>query len=339
MGKQNFCVSENEIFIDGIPVDKSVFIAYCTDSDEAARRLQKLFHHDQLVRAKSAVFDAGLYSLSRKSRRWVQIGIRPAADQVSLRRVYSSVSGLAENLLLSGAARNFFYMHKPPGIRLRFEASDDASINTVRLGIDDVMQRMKRDRLIVNIQSGVYEPETYLFGGSASMDHVHGLFTIDSLFWLRHHAEIPQEISRSLPVWLISLELLHGVFDGLGIDGWEATGVWDCLRTEAGRCISGEVKALSDFTEVAGALSAQWWDRANLLDTADPESAELITRHREALRVGARRWKEAYFATTSTELGPRQAAAYYVIFHWNRAGMTPEKQALFAESLAEMRSR
>lgn len=339
MGKQNFCVSENEIFIDGIPVDKSVFIAYCADSDEAAGMLEKLFQHDQLVRAKSAVFDAGLFSLSRKPRRWVQIGIRPTTDQFSSRRVYSSISGLAENLLLSGVVRNFFYMHKWPGIRLRFEACDDASINDVRLGIDHVMQRMKRDRLIVNIQSGVYEPETYLFGGSASMEHVHGLFTVDSLFWLRYHAGIPHEMSRSLPVWLISLELLHGVFDGLEIDGWEATGVWDCLRTEAGRSISGEVKALSDFTEVAGALSAQWRDRANLLDAADPETAELITRHREALRVGARCWKEAYFATASAELGPRQAAAYYVIFHWNRAGMTPEKQALLAESLVEMRSR
>ncbi len=338
MGEQNFCVSGDEIFIDGIPVDRSVFIAYCADSDDAAGILEKLFQPDQLVRAKSAVFDAGLFSLSRKPRQWVQIGIRPSADQFSLRRVYSSISDLAEKLLLSGVARNFFYMHKPPGIRLRLEACDGVSINTVRLHIDDALRRMERDRLIVNIQPGVYEPETYLFGGSASMEHVHGLFTVDSLFWLRYHAGIPREMSRSIPVWLISLALLHGVFDGLEIDGWETTGVWDRLRTEAGRCISGEVKALSDFTEVAGGLSAQWWNRANLLDTADPESAELVVRHREALRVAARRWKEAYFATATAELGPRQAAAYYVIFHWNRAGITSEKQALLAESLAEMRS-
>ncbi len=43
----------------------------------------------------------------------------------------------------------------------------------------------------------------------------------------------------------------------------------------------------------------------------------------------------AIFCQRGASLGPRAAATFYVIFHWNRAGLYPTEQALLAESLSE----
>jgi hypothetical protein len=46
-------------------------------------------------------------------------------------------------------------------------------------------------------------------------------------------------------------------------------------------------------------------------------------------------WRTGYFDTEHAELGPREAAALVTIFHWNRGALSPLRQGLLAEALAD----
>ncbi|MFE7135487.1 thiopeptide-type bacteriocin biosynthesis protein, partial [Streptomyces sp. NPDC057638] len=145
--------------------------------------------------------------------------------------LYAFLGEIALEVIGSGTASNFFFMHKPPGLRLRFQAREPGSREALyaelaaRLGA--------RSGLFDTPVRGIYEPESYLFGGPHAMPWVHDLFTADSLAWLHHHAERPAPLAD----WRLSLTLLRDLLDGLGIVGWEHRGVWETLQHEAGRAL------------------------------------------------------------------------------------------------------
>ncbi|MFE7135849.1 hypothetical protein ACFVIM_33865, partial [Streptomyces sp. NPDC057638] len=59
-----------------------------------------------------------------------------------------------------------------------------------------------------------------------------------------------------------------------------------------------------------------------------------VDSHRDAVRQAARHWRSGFFAAGDTDrLGPRRAAAYCVIFHWNRGRFTAALQKLLTEAL------
>ncbi|MFD0392182.1 lantibiotic dehydratase C-terminal domain-containing protein [Streptomyces nogalater] len=74
--------------------------------------------------------------------------------------------------------------------------------------------------------AGVYEPETYLFGGPLSMPWVHELFTADSRAWLDVHTAVAGEPPRSAGVpGLAARRLRRAGHRRLG-----APGVWQAVR-------------------------------------------------------------------------------------------------------------
>ncbi|MFE1449808.1 lantibiotic dehydratase C-terminal domain-containing protein [Streptomyces olivaceoviridis] len=114
-------------------------------------------------------------------------------------------------------------MHKPPGLRARFRAAEPSGAEDLRAAL---LRRLDPGRQGGHSWArpvpGVYEPETYLFGGPRSMPWAHALFTADSRTWLDVHTAVAG--APAPPGWRVSLTLLHAVFDGLGIVGWEHVG-------------------------------------------------------------------------------------------------------------------
>lgn len=134
------------------------------------------------------------------AQRWVQF------EQVLTHRPetwrYVELRDLATRLLGDGLVTEFFFMHKPPGLRFRFEPAAgrrDELIAAVRAWHGQDVARMS-----------CYEPETALFGGPVAMHHVHRLFTVDSLLWLDHHID-PAE-----PAWAYSLSVLAALLSADG---------------------------------------------------------------------------------------------------------------------------
>ncbi len=281
--------------------------------------------------ARRTFLAAGLAALpdDRPGSGWVQFNIPCGAEGRA--GLYRRLADMAPSLLVSGAAVNFFFMHKPPGLRVRFEAPGPGERDALR---EELTARLGGAGASAPSYV-VYEPETYLFGGPRSMPHVHRLFTADSLAWLDHHRRAGHTAGSAPADWRVSLSLLRGVFEGLGIVGWEHRGVWEAIREDTGRRLTGGLTA-------PGARAAAEGIRAYWRESGNPGAADGAAEdpaggrgHRRALRRAAGEWREGYFESGDAVLGPRRAAAYAVIFHWNRAAFSPARQSLLTAALAD----
>jgi thiopeptide-type bacteriocin biosynthesis protein len=267
--------------------------------------------------------DAGLAALDEFDRRprWVQVDLPTSG--VPSPDLYRTLAETFRDLLADPAVRNAFFMHKPPGLRLRFEVSDPDRATEVR-------------RRLAGLAGGtgpaVYEPEAHLFGGPVSMRSVHRLFTVDSLAWLDYHAIGGRAAG---PSWALSLTMLRALLDGLAVVGWEDIGVWDEVRSRTGRRLTGPALTHGDYARVAAEIRAGWADPERLAGQLAPEVRAISAAHRTATLAAASDWRRDYFTTPAAYLGPRAAAAYFVVFHWNRAGLTGIRQALLTEALAD----
>lgn len=225
---------------------------------------------------------------------WTQLGLaRPKPG------LYAELSAAVREMLAGDRITDFFLMHKPPGLRVRFAAAPGleswARVETTRLA-----RRWQERGLIDGIVPGVYEPEAFLFGGPAAMPHVHRLFTVDSVAWLDHH------VRPVLPAWLVSMRLLRSVFGGLGL----CCQAWPRVRDTCGR----RLELRDDSVVVACAELRGVWETT-----------------RSPAAPAARSWR---VAIERAGVDAAEVAAYYVVFHWNRARLSPARQALITEALA-----
>jgi thiopeptide-type bacteriocin biosynthesis protein len=320
------------------PSSLSEFLAVCARSLAPEPGPTRERYSDELYRARDVFVRAGLEALTARSGEvgsgWLQIGIRPLQEPDPRGELCRQVACLARRLLNDSAVDDFFFMNKSPGMRLRFRTAAAGSAPEVADVLHAEVARWREEGLIDHAEPGVYEPESQLFGGPRSMSFVHALFTVDSLIWLDYHAFRAIEGEAASPAWLVSLAMLRTVFAGLDIAGWEDVGVWGHIREVAGRRLGGDRASLPMYAEVAGEIRDVWSRRDQILDGLHPTVKELVARYDSALSVGAAHWRSGYFCQPTATLGPRAAAAFYVIFHWNRAALSDTEQALLAESLS-----
>ncbi|MFD4252847.1 thiopeptide-type bacteriocin biosynthesis protein [Amycolatopsis thermoflava] len=262
---------------------------------------------------------AGAAALAAEEDRWVQWGL----ETPDLPELHGAIAALARDWLWQQTIDDFFVMHKPPGLRLRLAPAPGQAEHVEALLRKRI--RLWQDiGLVTRAVPSVYEPEAHLFGGPASMAWAHRLFTVDSLTWLDHHTR-----PSGCPPWALSMLMLRGVFDGLRIAGWEDRDVWARVR-ETGRRHPEPVD-----TAVAAAGLRRWWNHPDELAATVPGPARrLAERHAEEVRPLLDGWWAHYFTADGARVGPREAACYYVVFHWNRGKLSFGRQVLIAESLA-----
>lgn len=269
--------------------------------------------------------------VERPEASWVQVNLAPRSS--AWPRLYAWLADTAHDLLDAHTAHAFFFMHKSPGLRVRFQASgaDDA----VGLRVELQGRLTEFDGLTAPPVHAVYEPEPYLFGGPASMPWVHEVFTADSLAWLDHHARRGYGDGRAPADWRVSLPLLHEMFDGLGIVGREHRGVWEAVRTDTGRVLPGSPGDTA-LRQAAEGIRAYWQrPRAQLLDGLPEAWRASQELHGAAVRRAADRWRTGYFESDRAVRGPRRAAAHAVISHWNRGRLSYARQSVLAAALAD----
>lgn len=295
---------EPMVSVAGRRVPLAEFLADCLDpaGDE------------ELVAARLTFLAGGLDALrTAGAPRWTQVGLAGVAAGL-----YPALRDAVEQLLADGEITDFLFTHGSPGLRVRFAAAPGRAV-PVRAEVRRLAARWRRRGLVVEAVPGVYEPEAHLFGGPDSMRHAYQLFTVDSVFWLRHHSDI----GDNTPSWVVSLRMLRAVFDGLQITGWEDRDVWARVRDIVG----GEPGPGAD--EPAG-----WWTGEDELLSRLPEpTRELLEQHAQRVVPVLERWRAEYFDTDQARVGPREAVAYHVVQHWNRAKLGSARQARILDSL------
>jgi thiopeptide-type bacteriocin biosynthesis protein len=246
---------------------------------------------------------------------------------------YAALLTLVRELSAAGTVDEFFFMHKPPGLRIRFRPAGQARA-ACDAAVSERLSRWQDGGLVARWRPAVYEPEVHLFGGPVSMRSVHSLFTADSLLWLTYHASpvLPGGADAG-PSWNLSLVMLRGLFDSVRISGWEDLDVWDRVRWQTGRRLAPEVAGALGLEQLSDALQGAWAAAAGPPDGHPPHLRDAIVEYRQAVAAEGERWLADYFHSGAAILGPRAAVAYVVIFHWNRAGLSGNRQALLTEGL------
>ncbi|MET7318706.1 thiopeptide-type bacteriocin biosynthesis protein [Streptomyces thermoviolaceus] len=283
--------------------------------------------------ARRLFLAAGLEALRAHARQdgWVQLDVPCPAPRPE-RRLYERLLGTAEELLASGRAGDFFFMHKPPGLRIRFRAADRSRVPELCEVLLGRLAPPRHGPAWERPVPRVYEPETYLFGGPRAMSFVHTLFTADSLAWLRVHTAAAGEPAP--PAWRVSLMLLRAVCDALGVVGWEHRGVWQAVWEETGRGLSRGLHS-PDLRRAAAGIRRYWESgREDRLDALPKAWRDVMEEHLRAVESAARQWHTGCFASGEATLGPRRAAARHAVFHWNRGGLSTARQCLLTEALA-----
>jgi thiopeptide-type bacteriocin biosynthesis protein len=284
------------------------------------------------VDARDAFLAGGMAALRAAPRRssWVQVGVgvrrRPPDPEL-----YRRLAATARELLEQPTVGNFFFMHKPPGLRVRFETAGPGR-HRLEHDLHRRLAAWQAEGLVEQVVPAVYEPETHLFGGRVSMRSVHRLFTADALAWLDYHA-LARE--RGGPAWALSLLMLRALFDALEIVGWEDLDVWDRIRRKTGRRLAEQARGHTVLARAADGIRAGWAAGDRLLEQLPPRARQIAATFQQAVAPEAARWRAEYFATRQAAIGPRQAAAYLTIFHWNRAGLPLLRQALLTEALVD----
>lgn len=281
-----------------------------------------------LLDAAQAIAEAASEAVRRpRTGRWAEYRLTLVASQEQS-RLYRALASCARGEL-AARADEFFFMHKNPGLRIRFRAREPQAYPAKVFGtVEAQLDEWVRQRLISEWARAVYEPEQHLFGGPLSMRSVHRIFTIDSLTWLDFWANY----TPGRPVWAFSLHMIEQLFESLGVVGWEDRDVWDRIRRNGMRSFHGDFP--KGWEQLSRKIRQVWTEPGRLDAVVSSWGQDLSASFRSALPGECKAWVDTYFSTPQAYVGPREAAAYLIIYHWNRSRLDFSWQCAITEALA-----
>jgi thiopeptide-type bacteriocin biosynthesis protein len=267
---------------------------------------------------------------SAEATDWVQYNIAVGRWVPEL---YAWLADGVEEMLATQVVRDLFFVHKAPGLRVRFRSDPGDREGAVTHCAVVLAELIRRD-FVTGWYPAVYEPEQRLFGGAVSMRSVHRLFTADTLAWLGFHRVAS---TARMTRWAFSLLTIRSLLDSLEVVGWEDIDVWDRLERNGARILTDTAALNPRVSGLASVIRRAWSNPDLLHEHLTAPIKQLLDRYRADAKVAARCWIADYFTAPGALIGPREAAAYTVIFHWNRGGLTLNDQALITHALASRR--
>ena len=252
------------------------------------------------------------------------IRLAPQPDplpETSMRALLEHVVAGVRRLRRERLVRGFYFMRKPPGLRLRFALRGGPARAPARDQIAALMDRAVKLRLARSWFPSAYEPEVFKFGGPAAMGAVHAHVFADTQAWWRWQ-QPPAEGDRQLPPALLSMAVLNDLFARF-VDGPEE--IWDVWRRLA--ALHGD-----SLVDAAAALAPV--RPAHLVERVG-------ARHQRVLR--AYEQANARFARACRRLHERGRLLYayrlllphVALGHWNRLGLSlAERRSIYAAMTA-----
>lgn len=146
---------------------------------------------------------------------WQQLNIPLVQSSGCQHDAVTQILSTADELVAAGLVQRFFFMRKPPGLRLRLLPTPRrAALVEERVLV--ALDGLRQARMVGHSFASCYEPETFMFGGSAAVQSIHSLFHADSVGWWRgEHLRLAGR-ARLNPVLLSVAMLNHLFFATLG---------------------------------------------------------------------------------------------------------------------------
>jgi thiopeptide-type bacteriocin biosynthesis protein len=273
------------------------------------------------ARLREAFLAAGTAHIQQLlSETWLQAGLsfRDAEQQQRL-----LASGSLPELVEHSQARAFFFMRKPPGMRLRFLLPQQEQVQP----IVSWLEHARDEGLFEQFEYGIYDPETHQFGGPRGLDIFHGFSTCDSLSVLKFEA-LEAAGRASIDRRVLSLLVLNDLVARVAEDPWEQWDVWSEMEL-TGRRVDPDSEVAQqlrqDLDSNRELLRSLLFSREEVLAELLPEERALVDGYAQANVEVARALREAARAR-ELSCGPRKILPFFVIFHWNRLGLELDEQ-------------
>lgn len=163
--------------------------------------------------------------------RWVQLNvglIRSGGEALpSARALFARLEPLVNHWRRDGWLRCFFFMRKPPDVRLRFLTTAEQQVaRQLRLEVLD----LQREAVIQRFFFSKYQPETCRFGGAKAMNRVHAYFDVDTSMWLELDRIHQGGLQMLVPQVLIPA-VLQDLFARALADEMSVLAAWRSLRS------------------------------------------------------------------------------------------------------------
>lgn len=163
---------------------------------------------DQLLRLPASSFRA-----APPDALWQQVNValvRVDGDAVpSARAMFRKLVPLLNQWHHEGRLHGWFFMRKPPDVRLRCYLRPNRGHASAAL--DSAFQSLQNAGLIDRWFRSHYQPEQSRFGGPEVMARVHAYFFVDSMLWL-HLDELDRLLERKVAPGLLLPANLHHLF-------------------------------------------------------------------------------------------------------------------------------
>jgi thiopeptide-type bacteriocin biosynthesis protein len=222
-----------------------------------------------------------------------------------------------------GLISRFWFVRKPPGLRLRFQGPAIGARLQGPLAL--WLTEGEWQNAIRGFRFTIYEPEVRRFGGPAGMDLAHTLFDVGSTLALNYQT-MPQAVTESVTALELSLAGTSDLLERCLGDRAEVWDVWSALGDAIGalktpaddptrRRWDAAIRGLKPLREAV----AQ--ELAPTLASVEQTHIEVAAQVRAladagTLRVGLRAWLAAV-----------------VVFDWNRLGL-PDKLERLAQAVS-----
>lgn len=286
----------------------------------AASRAARLGLSPELLAELTERFvDAGARAVieADRSPRWLQFGVelatsRRARSERDEARFGEELRRAVLRWRARGLVGRFFFMGKPPGMRLRFETSP----TTPRAVTErTVLAWLERRPSVARIERGLYLAESYQFGGEAGSDVAHDYHASDSLLALEATYREARGTASASPE-VLSLLVVSDLARRMTDDAWEAWDLWKRMEiTGRLRPVGREAaRAMIEMVQPFVHRPEAVLPRLALADRRLVTTAyEANARAAGAMRELARRGKLLFHL--------REIIPFWIVFHWNRWGI------------------
>ncbi|MCL4542998.1 MAG: thiopeptide-type bacteriocin biosynthesis protein, partial [Chloroflexi bacterium] len=141
---------------------------------------------EELLAWRTAFVAAGVAGLHEALHPggWLQVNLQLDPFGVSWTELISDdFQEYIRAWLEEGHIDRFFYLHKPPGVRLRFRGARARFLPLLEGRLTTLM----RKGVVAGSDIVPYDAEVYQFGGAAGLELAHEYFTYESLAVLAYH--------------------------------------------------------------------------------------------------------------------------------------------------------
>lgn len=210
-----------------------------------------------------------------------------------------------------------WYMRKPPGLRIRIKTQGGELTGRVAT----FFHELRHHEVITDSSRGLFEPETYQFGGVAASEAFLDFFSAFS-------STVSRLLLRSTLTWQLSLLVIHALCGLMDLDRAEQWDIWCNMSlagrvrrwTESERCASNAVheKVLPGLMRLFEQTIREWAIEQNV-----PISAVAKLDHSIGLLAGRLR---VVIENGELLFGLRRVMPFMIVFLWNQCGLSDQAQ-------------